>query len=58
MFGLESERSKAVIACSQSGQMKVESSVIDMSCRLRFRVISRLVGIKPKQVVIAPRRHP
>lgn len=58
MFGLASERSKAVIASSQLGQMKVESSIIDMSWRLRLRVISRLVGIKPKQVVIAPRRHP
>ena len=58
MFGLASERSKAVIASSQLGQMKVESSITDISCRLRLRVISRLVGINPKQVVIAPRRHP
>ena len=50
MFGLASERSKAVIASSQLGQMKVESSITEISFRLRLRVMSRLVGIKPKQV--------
>ena len=47
MFGQASDRSYAVRALNQSGQMKVESPMTEITSMSRFSMIELLVGMSP-----------